>query len=81
MSKSKEELESLKREVESLNNKLAELNEEELEQVIGGLRCPTDPHEMPDPHVIHERPGTQRGPSTIVVEPPSPCRPHIFTDL
>ena len=37
MSKSKEELNSLKEEVETLNNKLAELNEEELKQVLGGL--------------------------------------------
>ena len=37
MSKSKEELNSLKEEVETLNNKLAELNEEELEQVFGGV--------------------------------------------
>ncbi len=35
--KTKEELKALKEEVETLNRKLAELNEEELEQVSGGL--------------------------------------------
>ena len=35
--KTKEELNALKEEVETLNKKLAELNEEELEQVSGGL--------------------------------------------
>ena len=35
--KTKEELNALKKEVETLNKKLAELNEEELEQVVGGL--------------------------------------------
>ena len=34
--KSKEELNSIKQEVEKINQKLAELNEEELEQVVGG---------------------------------------------
>ena len=37
MSKSKEELNELKKEVESVNEKLKELTEEELEQVTGGL--------------------------------------------
>ena len=35
--KTKEELKVLKEEVETLNKKLAELNEEELEQVTGGV--------------------------------------------
>lgn len=35
--KTKEELDALKEEVEALNKKLAELNNEELEQVVGGL--------------------------------------------
>ena len=35
--KTKEELNALKEEVETLNKKLAELNEEELEQVAGGV--------------------------------------------
>ena len=34
--KTKKELNALKEEVEALNNKLAELNEDELQQVIGG---------------------------------------------
>ncbi len=34
--KTKEELNALKNEVEALNTKLSELNNEELEQVIGG---------------------------------------------
>ena len=36
MSKTKEELNTLKEEVETLNKKLAELTEEELAQVSGG---------------------------------------------
>ena len=36
MSKSKEELEVLKKEVEELNEKIRELTPEELEQVCGG---------------------------------------------
>ena len=36
--KTKEELNKLKEEVETLKSKLAELNEEELEQVAGGLK-------------------------------------------
>ena len=36
--KSKEELNALKKEVEALNKKLAELNENELEQVTGGMK-------------------------------------------
>ena len=35
-SKTKEELNALKKEVEAMNKKLAELNEEELAQVTGG---------------------------------------------
>ena len=35
--KTKEELNELKEEMKTLNTKLAELNEEELEQVIGGV--------------------------------------------
>ena len=37
MSKSKEELDALKKEVESVNEKLKELTPEELEQVSGGI--------------------------------------------
>ena len=37
MSKSKEELEELKKEVEAVNEKVRELTPEELEQVTGGL--------------------------------------------
>ena len=37
MSKTKEELQALKKEVESVNEKLQELTEEELEQVNGGI--------------------------------------------
>ena len=37
MSKSKEELEELKKEVEALNEKVRELTPEELEQVTGGI--------------------------------------------
>ena len=36
MSKSKEELEELKKEVEAVNEKVRELTSEELEQVTGG---------------------------------------------
>ncbi len=36
MSKTKEELNALKKEVESVNEKIRELTEEELEQVTGG---------------------------------------------
>ena len=36
--KSKEELNALKNEVETLNKKLAELNDEELEQISGGVQ-------------------------------------------
>ena len=38
MSKSKEELNALKKEVEAVNEKLSELTEEELEKVNGGVR-------------------------------------------
>ena len=41
--KSADELKELKEEVEALSEKLAELNEEELEQVAGGL----NPHRRP----------------------------------
>ena len=37
MSKTKEELNALKKELEDLNEKCRELTEEELEQVTGGL--------------------------------------------
>ena len=37
MSKTKEELNELKKEVEAVNEKCRELTEEELEQVTGGL--------------------------------------------
>lgn len=37
MAKTQEELNILKKEVKAVNEKLAELNEEELEQVIGGV--------------------------------------------
>ena len=37
MSKSKEELDALKKEVESISEKLKELTPEELEQVSGGV--------------------------------------------
>ena len=41
MSKSKEELDALKKEVEAVNKKLQELTEEEIAQVSGGgLRDP-----------------------------------------
>ena len=40
MSKSKEELEVLKKEVEELNEKIRELTPEELEQVNGGTKNP-----------------------------------------
>ena len=40
MSKSKEELEVLKKEVEELNEKIRELTPEELEQVTGGAAGP-----------------------------------------
>ena len=39
-SKTKEELNALKKEVEAMNKKLAELNGEELGEVIGGQRIP-----------------------------------------
>ena len=41
MSKTKEELNKLKKEVEAVSEKLQELTEEDLEQVTGGLarRC------------------------------------------
>lgn len=39
--KTKDELNALKKEVELMNMKLAELNEDELQQVIGGI------HNMP----------------------------------
>ena len=42
--KSKEELNALKEEIETLNKKLAELNEDELEQVAGGI-LPKDYYE------------------------------------
>ena len=46
--KTKEELNALKEEVETLNKKLAELNEEELEQVAGGISpIPLDPGDIP----------------------------------
>ncbi len=35
--KTKDELNALKKEIETMNMKLAELNEDELQQVIGGL--------------------------------------------
>ena len=35
--KTKEELNAIKEEVETLNRKLEELNEEEFEQVVGGV--------------------------------------------
>ena len=38
MSKSKEELNALKKEVEAVNEKLNELTEEEIAQVTGGAR-------------------------------------------
>lgn len=38
MTKTKEELNALKKEVETLGNKLAELSEEELQEVSGGIR-------------------------------------------
>ena len=42
--KTKKELTALKEEVETLNKKLAELNEEELEQMSGGIHFfPTPP--------------------------------------
>ena len=37
MSKTKEELDALKKEVEAVNEKLSELSKEELEQVNGGI--------------------------------------------
>ena len=37
MSKSKEELNALKKEVEAVNEKLAELTEEEIAQISGGV--------------------------------------------
>lgn len=40
--KTKEELNALKEEAENLNKKLHELTEEELEQVIGGIKVDTD---------------------------------------
>ena len=42
--KTKEELNALKEEIETLNKKLAELNEDELEQVAGGI-LPKDYYE------------------------------------
>ena len=36
--KTREELNALRKEVETLNQKLAELTEDELRQVVGGLR-------------------------------------------
>ncbi len=36
--KTKEELNALKSEVETLNGKLAELSEDELKQVVGGMK-------------------------------------------
>lgn len=38
--KTKEELNALRSEVEALNTKLAELDDEELEQIIGGASLP-----------------------------------------
>ena len=48
--KTKEELNALKEEVKALNRKLSELNEEELEQVIGGHG--SLPHMEPDERYI-----------------------------
>ena len=36
--KTKEELNALKNEVETLNGKLAELSEDELKQIVGGMK-------------------------------------------
>ena len=42
MSKSKEELDALKKEIEALNEKCRELTEEELKQVTGGSNSKLD---------------------------------------
>lgn len=48
MSKTKEELNELKKEVESINEKLSELTPEELEQVTGGQAAGPSSYGMTD---------------------------------
>ena len=43
--KTKEELNALKNEVETLNGKLAELSEDELKQIVGGMKVVVEEEE------------------------------------
>ena len=51
--KTQKELNELKEEIKTLNAKLAELNEEELEQVSGGRKKPTERPKKKEPAKKH----------------------------
>ena len=50
MTKTKEELQQLKQEYESFVSKLGDLNEDEIEQIVGGFVTPSHEKEY-EPHV------------------------------
>ncbi len=50
--KTKEELNALREEIDTLNKKLAELDEEELAQVVGGMKQKLIPKEFPIDEIL-----------------------------